>query len=180
VTLEATRRGVVAATAVTLPLLAGGCRGISALGSPPAPQTDVALARAAIAGEALMIARYRAVLAAAPGLQGRLSPLLSQHEEHLARLRRRLIDPGSQGRASSPPPSGRPVPAAAGTSGPVGAAARTYGGALAYLRRAEAAAAATLIGRLQAASPSFAQLLASIAASEATHALVLGTPRRGA
>jgi hypothetical protein len=180
VTLEATRRGVLAATAVTLPLLAGGCKGIGALGSPPAPQTDVALARAAIAGEALMIARYQAVLTAVPGLEGRLGPLLSQHEEHLTRLRRRLIDPGSQGRASSPTPSGRPVPAPAGTTGTLGAAPRTYGGALAYLRRAEDAAAAALIGRLQGASPSFAQLLASIAASEATHALVLGSRRRRA
>lgn len=178
--LDATRRGVLAATAVTLPLLAGGCRGIGALGTPPTPQTDVALARAAIAREALMIARYQAVLAAVPGLRGRLKPLLGQHEEHLTRLRGRLIDPGSHGRAASPAASGHATPAVAGTGGAVGAVPRTYGGALAYLRRAEDAAAAALAAHLQGASPSFAQLLASIAASEATHALVLGSRRRGA
>jgi hypothetical protein len=50
--------------------------------------------------------------------------------------------------------------------------------ALAYLRDAENAAADSLLAHLTAASPSLAQLLASISASEATHALVLGTARR--
>lgn len=160
---DATRRGVLAATAAALPLLAG-CKGIGALGTPPSPQADVAMARAAIAAETLMITRYKAVTAAVPSLRGRLQPLLSQHEEHLRRLRGRLIDQGTS--------SGHPA-AGAGAGGPV---PQTPAAALAFLRRAEDAAASALTRHLQAASPSFAQLLASIAASEATHALVL-SPR---
>jgi hypothetical protein len=46
--------------------------------------------------------------------------------------------------------------------------------ALAYLRDAENTAAASLLAHLDEAPPSLAQLLASISASEATHALILG------
>jgi hypothetical protein len=56
----------------------------------------------------------------------------------------------------------------------------TPAAARAYLRRAEQAAAQALMGKLTAAPPSLAQLLASIAASEATHALLLGPDRRAA
>jgi hypothetical protein len=163
---EATRRGVLAA-AVSLPLAASGCKGIGALGTPPRPQPDVAVVREAIDGETLMISRYNAVLAAVPALAAPLGPLLRQHHEHLARLRARLIEPNPASRPGRSPasPAGLQVP---GTP----AAARSY------LRRAERAAAQTLLGQLTAAPPSLAQLLASIAASEATHALLLGPGRR--
>jgi hypothetical protein len=178
---DATRRGVLAATAAVLPLLAGGCKGIRALGPPPRPQADVGIARAAITAETLMITRYKAVMAAIPALDGRLAPLLSQHEEHLARLRGRLVLPRTHGDASSPPPSGQ-TPAGAPTAGAptAGAVPAAPAAAVAFLRQAEDAAATVLTGQLQHASPSFAQLLASIAASEATHALVLGSRRRRA
>jgi hypothetical protein len=166
---DATRRGVLAATAV-LPLLAAGCRGVSALGTPPTPQADVTLARAAIAAETLMIRRYEKVIAAVPSLTARLRPLLSQHEDHLARLRYRLVDPGASAPAA---PTGTPSTGLAA----VGAVPASSAAALAFLRHAEDAAAATLANHLRTASPSFAQLLASIAASEATHALVLGKGR---
>jgi hypothetical protein len=54
----------------------------------------------------------------------------------------------------------------------------TPAAARAYLRSAEQGAATALLRHLTAASPSFAQLLASIAASEATHALLLDPHRR--
>jgi hypothetical protein len=166
---EATRRGVLAA-AVSLPLAAAGCKGIGALGTPPRPQPDVAVVRDAIDGETLMISRYNAVLAAVPALAGPLGPLLQQHHEHLARLRARLIEPN---------PAGRPERSPAVTASPAGVQVPgTPAAARAYLRRAERAAAQTLLGRLTAAPPSLAQLLASIAASEATHALLLGPGRR--
>lgn len=173
---DATRRAVLAATAATLPLLAGGCKGISALGALPEPQADVAVARAAIAAETLMITRYEAVLTAVPALAGRLRPLLTQHEDHLVRLRARLVDPRARVHATSPAPSAR---ASAG-AGTLGAVPRTPAAAVAFLRQAEGAAATAMASHLPTASPSFAQLLASIAASEATHALVLGTRRRRA
>lgn len=158
-----TRRGVLSAT-VALPLAAAGCRGLRVLGTPPPPPPEVDLLRAAIDGETLLIAQYTAVLAAQPSLAGLLDPLLGQHRAHLDRLRARLIVPRG---AATPSPSARPrvqVPPAPGA-------------AQAFLRRAERSAAAAQMGRLPAASPSLAQLLASVAAAEASHALLL-TPGR--
>ena len=60
---EATRRGVLAAV-MSLPLVATGCKGVGALGTPPRQQPDVAVVRDAIDAETLMISRYNAVLAA--------------------------------------------------------------------------------------------------------------------
>ncbi len=162
---EATRRGLLVAAA-TLPLVASGCKGIGALGTPPRPLPDVAVLREAIAGEDVMISRYTAVLAAAPALAGSLDPLLRQHREHLARLRARLIDPHATAAAS----------ASRSASGPAGVPG-TPAAARAYLRGAEHSAAQALLRHLAVASPSLAQLLASIAASEATHALLLGDGR---
>jgi hypothetical protein len=159
---EATRRRVLTAAAAALPLLAAGCKGVGALGTPPKPAADVAVVRDAIAGESYLIARYAAVLAAVPGLAAELRPLLAQHHEHLARLRGRLIIP--RGGPPTPSPARSPrVPPVPGTAG----------AALGYLHDAENAAAAAMVAHLQRATPSLAQLLASISASEATHALIL-------
>ena len=165
---DATRRRVLAAAAVVLPLAAAGCKGVGALGTPPKQAPSVAVVRDAIAVENSLISRYGAVLAAMPGLAGQLRPLLAQHHEHLARLRGRLIVPTAHPTAG---PAGRPSAAA----GPVPA---TQAGALAYLRNAESAAVAAQLAHLDAAPPSLAQLLASISASEATHALILGAHGR--
>ena len=161
---EATRRRVLAATAAALPLVIGGCKGLGALGTPPKPAADVAVTREAITVESTLIARYGAVLAAVPSLAGELHPLLAQHHDHLAQLRARLIIPrGAAQPSASPSPSPRPAPVPG-----------TPAGALADLRDAERTAAAALLAHLDAAPPSLAQLLASISASEATHALILG------
>jgi hypothetical protein len=161
---EATRRRVLAATAAALPLVIGGCKGLGALGTPPKPAADVAVTRDAITVESTLIARYGAVLAALPSLAGELSPLLAQHHDHLARLRARLIIPRAAAQPSaSPSPSPRPAPVPG-----------TPAGALADLRDAENAAAVALLAHLNTAPPSLAQLLVSISASEATHALILG------
>jgi len=166
----ATRRSVLAAAA-SLPLAAAGCgKGIGALGTPPPPLPDVAIVRDAIDGETFMISRYNAVLTAVPALAGSLRPLVEQHQEHLARLRARLIEPHPSSRP--PHPSG----AATTPAGPQ--APGTPAAAQDYLRLAEQAAASTLLGKITAAPPSLAQLLASIAASEATHALLLTPGRR--
>lgn len=161
---EATRRGLLAAAAA-LPLVAAGCKGVGGLGTPPPPQPDVAVLRNAIAGEQTMIARYRAVLVAAPGLASSLDPLLDQHRAHLERLRARLVDPRAAASASASPAGTVPADTAARL--------RTPAAARAYLRGAEDNAAQALLQHLAVASPSLAQLLASIAASEATHALLL-------
>lgn len=160
---EATRRRVLAAAAVALPLAVAGCKGVGALGAPPKQAPGVAVIQDAIAVEKSLISRYGAVLAAMPGLAGQLRPLLAQHHEHLARLHGRLILGAAQPTAS---PAGR-----RSTAAPVPG---TPAAALASLRDAESAAVAALLAHLDAAPPSLAQLLASISASEATHALILG------
>jgi hypothetical protein len=162
---EATRRGALAAAALVLPLLASACKGLSALGTPPRPLPDVAVARQAIASERELIARYTAVLAAMPALAAPLHPLLAEHAAHLSRLRGRLSVPGAP--AGHPPRPGRPATSSPAVVPPSRAAA------LAWLRAAEDDASASLLRHLPVVSPSFAQLLASIAASEATHALLL-------
>jgi hypothetical protein len=154
------RRSVLAAAAMTFPLFAAGCKGVGALGTPPRPLPDVAVLDDAITAEKLMIARYRATIAGSPGQAAFLTPLLDQHRAHLARLRSRLLDPRE---TPSPAGSGSPSPQAAS-----GGAADLSG-----LRAAEEDAASALIRHLTEVTPSLAQLLASIAASEATHALLL-------
>ena len=170
---DATRRRVLILGAVTLPLAAAGCKGLAALGSPPKAAPDVAVVGDAITVETRLIAQYGAVLAAVPTLAGTLRPLLAQHHDHLARLRARLIiPPGS--RASDPAsPGASPRTSPSPVTVPGNPAA-----ALGGLRDAENAAAAAQLAHLAAAPPSLAQLLASISASEATHAMILGGHER--
>lgn len=160
------RRGLLAA-ALAAPLLAPGCsKGFGALGKPPAPAPEVGVLTSAISAERELIARYQAVLARVPATAPALDPLLAQHRAHLRALTARLV-PGAArptpSRAASPAPPTVPGSGAAAT---------------AYLGAAEQAAAARLLGQLATVSPSLAQLLASIAASEATHAAFLGVPVR--
>jgi hypothetical protein len=168
---DATRRRVLAIGAVTLPLAVASCKGLGALGAPPKAAPGVAVVGDAITVETRLIAHYGAVLAAVPALAGPLRPLLAQHHDHLARLRDRLIiPPGSRAHDPASPgasPSGAPSPSPPGTPA----------AALGYLRDAENAAASAQLAHLAAAPPSLAQLLASISASEATHAMILGRVR---
>ena len=157
------RRSVLAATVMAVPLVAAGCKGVGGLGTLPKPAPDVAVLHHAIATERALIARYHAALAGSPGLAGLLGPLLAQHREHLARLTSMLIAPAT--------PGATPRPSASATAGPAAPRAAT----LAALETAETDAASSLVGRLALAPPALAQLLASIAASEASHALLLRT-----
>jgi hypothetical protein len=156
---------VLVAAAMTVPLAAAGCKGVGGLGTRPRPAPDVAVLRGAIGTERALMARYRSALAASPGLAGTLGPLLAQHYEHLARLTAMLIEPSGAGDTPSASPSVS-VPAGAGSP-----SAAT----LAALEADETAAASAQAGRLVMAPPALAQLLASIAASEASHALLLRT-----
>jgi hypothetical protein len=160
---DLTRRSVLAATAMTVPLVAAGCKGVGGLGTLPKAAPDVAVLHHAIATEQALIARYHAALAGSPGLAGTLGPLLAQHREHLARLTSMLIAPAT--------PRATPRPTASTPPGPAQPRAAT----LAALEAAETAAASSLVRRLALAPPALAQLLASIAASEASHALLLRT-----
>jgi hypothetical protein len=158
----ATRRSVLTAS-LTAPLLAAAGCGAPTAAKPPAG-SDVAILRAAIAAKKVMISLYLAVRALHPELSGRLDPLLADNNAHLAELQRRLIEPAhrSSGRTGGRSPSPSPPP---GYGSPVAA--------LAALRSAERTAAAVHVGQLRTVTPSLAQLLASIAACEATHAAAL-------
>ena len=152
------RRSVLAVAGAVVPLLAAGCKGVGGLGTLPRPRPDVAVLRAAIGTEQALIDRYRSALAASPALKDTLDPVLDQHLAHLAALRSRLIGP-----AATPRPARTSPPAAAGQAA-IG---------LSALASAEQAAAGAQVSRLATASPSLAQLLASISASEASHAALL-------
>ena len=148
-------------TALPLFLALSACKGPAVLSGPPpvAPQTQTLLR--AVTAELNLIWIYNKTMAEYSGLRPTLAPLLAEHQAHLARLRARVIEP-----------PGRKVP---GTVTARPALARTSQGALTQLRDAEHAAAGVLLGRLAGASPSLAQLYASIATSEATHVTTLAS-----
>jgi Ferritin-like domain len=168
---EPTRRALLGAGATASVLLAGslaGCKGIAALGSPPQAGPDVAILDHAIVAEELMIARYHAALTALTSdaaVAATARHLLAEHEQHLAALRSRLVLPQRLATAS-PRPSPTPPPLPAGSRG-----------VLAALADAESVASAGLIHQLRQVPAPLAQLMASIAASEASHVVVLHEAR---
>jgi hypothetical protein len=164
------RRRVLLASAAALPLLLGaaGCRssdvftGPDPLAGRPPLGHDVLTLQAVIAAEENMIDLYQLAIGGGSGTtQARtLRSLLAQHQQHLVQLKARLIVP--PGASASPSPSSAsPSPRASAVS-------------ITRLRAAERASAVDLVRRLVTAPPALAQLLASIAASDATHATALG------
>jgi hypothetical protein len=161
---------VLLASAAALPLLLGaaGCRssdvftGPDPLAGRPPFGHDVLMLQAVIAAEENMIDLYQLAISGDSGTSRArtLRSLLAQHQQHLVQLKARLIVP--PGASPSPSPSSAsPSPRASTVS-------------ITRLRAAERASAADLVRRLATAPPALAQLLASIAASDATHATALG------
>jgi hypothetical protein len=164
------RRRVLLASAAVLPLLLGaaGCRssdvftGPDPLAGRPPLGHDVLTLQAVIAAEENMIDLYQLAISGDSGTTRArtLRSLLAQHQQHLVQLKARLIVP--PGASATPSPSSAsPSPRASTVS-------------ITRLRAAERASAADLVQRLATAPPALAQLLASIAASDATHATALG------
>ena len=150
---------------MTVPLVAAGCKGVGGLGTLPKAGPDVAVLHGAIGTEQALIARYRSAMAGSPGLAGTLGPLLAQHREHLARLTSMLIEPPAAARPARPrrrPPARRARDPPRRPRSPPS-------------RRPRPPRPAPWPARLALAPPALAQLLASIAASEASHALLLRT-----
>ena len=172
------RRALLIASATALPFVLSACNGIKVLGAPPAPPADVGTLRTAIDDEARLVANYLAVTGAtgSAGLgtdaQGRmaaaLAAVLSDHRQHLAQLKSRLVEPAGRQSAAAH------NPAAAGAGGRGSGVAMT----LAQLGQAEQAASDRLIGQRAHLPAGLAQLFASIAASEATHVPYLRAARR--
>ena len=175
VVAQPSRRLVLAAAAGSLTV--AGCKGITALGPVPKPGRDVVRLEHAIDAEELMVARYRSAvtaLAAEMGSAGgtgksarakaAVERILTEHEAHLAQLRSRLVLPPRLATAK-PRPSPTPPPTPSGRHA-----------ILASLATAETTASDRLIRWLADAPPALAQLMASIAASEAAHVVLLGHP----
>ena len=167
---------MLVASAVALPLLLGsaGCRSSDAFTGPdplagrPPLGHDVLTLQAVIAAEENMIDLYRTATSGDSPIRGAsrartLRSLLAQHEQHLVRLKARLVVPPGMSPSPSPSSGGRPTPSP-----------RSARVSVAQLRAAERASAADLVQRLATAPPALAQLLASIAASDATHVTALG------
>ncbi len=127
---------------------------------PPDPET--VLIRQLIAGKERIIALYSSAASA------RLTPFRQRHEAHLAELRRRL--PAEDGSVTAPPsPSASP----SASVSPSGGTATGSEVSLRDLRDLERRTAALRPRQVDGVSPSLAQLIASIGACEAAHALAL-------
>jgi hypothetical protein len=170
------RRRVLAASAAALPALlaTAGCRSSDAFAGPdplagrPTPSPDVITLQAVIAAERAMIALYQAAVNRELRPADEIRGLLAQHRQHLGRLQARLVlPPGAPTASASPGIS----PGTSPSTSPGRALGRV---SIARLRAAESASAADLVRRLATVPPALAQLFASIAASDATHAVALG------
>lgn len=128
---------------------------------------DVDTVRRALAGEEELLARYEAVLRRHPQLASRLDAFAAEHRAHRHALRARV----------SPSPS--PIsPSAAPVKSPRHSTVPPDSDqAISGLAEREQTAAAARLDDLATAPPFLAQLLASIAAAEATHAALLGEQR---
>jgi hypothetical protein len=129
--------------------------------SAPGPRSeldaDVKVRWRAVHGEQVLLALHAATVAAHPHLAARLGPLTSHHDEHLAALR-----------------ADGPLPFGATAAAPAPEVSADEGAALAAVLAAEQAAAdARVVDALAAAGPRLAAVLASVAASEAGHGVVL-------
>lgn len=115
----------------------------------PAPiDPDVAIRAAAIARERALVEQYLAVTASSSAVVAQTAGLLAEHEQHLAAL-----------------DAATPSPSATARQSPVAT--------LAQLAAAEHAAAGAHAADALRASRPLAAVLASLAASEASHAVVL-------
>ncbi|HEY2576634.1 MAG TPA: hypothetical protein VGI74_10035 [Streptosporangiaceae bacterium] len=167
---DPTRRRVLAVAAATAAGVAGCAPGRAwPWATPPTQAADVGMLKDMIVAENALVAAYARVVSAFPVLAAAAAPLLRQHQEHLAALLARLVIPAGAGPSASAMPRAHPA------AGGFPASERA---AVAYLRAAERAQAAGLTGRLAVATPSLAQLFASIAASEASHAALLAGNQR--
>jgi hypothetical protein len=146
---------VLGGSAVVL-VAATGCTSVGQASAPP-PGAEVTLLDGVIQNETGLIALYDAVLAAHPGLAGRLRPLRDHHAQHLAVLRRHYV-PGSATATATPAPR-------ATATAPQGEAK-----AVSAIRSAERRAATARADEVRRATPGLSQLLAAIGACEAGHA----------
>ncbi|MFI6513496.1 hypothetical protein ACIBCT_38330 [Streptosporangium sp. NPDC050855] len=132
-----------------------------ATGRPVPPDPETVLLRELIAGKERAVALY------ASAASERLTPFRQRHEAHLAELRRRL--PPADRTPSAAPSAASPGATPTPSDGP----ARGGRASLRSLRDLERKAAASRVRQIAGASPPLAQLIASMGACEAAHAVAL-------
>jgi hypothetical protein len=139
---------------------AGVLAGCTGPDSTPEPDRTSEAVAALLAGEAALATRYRQVQARHPALRPVLRGVLADHVAHAAALRAVLPRPAPAAPSPGASASSRPVPS-------------TPAAALADLARAERAAEAAASAACLLADGDTAVLLASVAACEASHVVVL-------
>lgn len=168
------RRRVLAGGAAAL--LAGGGAALTGCSDDPGPRDDRSSAEERLRaragrGSAALLERYDATIGAHAALAERLRPLRAEVARHAAAL-------GARPSSASPSASGAVSPSEASASAPAGKSGPAVPGdekaALAALADAERRTADTHTAALAAAPPELARLLASVAASGAAHAYLLG------
>ena len=142
------RRVLQAAALAPGAALLAACR--SDRRAPARVDPDVALRQAAVAREQALLARYAALRPESPAVAAAVAAVVSDHQQHLLALS-----------AATQEPSASPAPSPALATLP-------------ELASAERAAAAGHAADALTASAPLAQLLASLAASEASHPVALG------
>ncbi|MEV3985181.1 hypothetical protein [Nonomuraea sp. NPDC049758] len=161
------RRAVLAGGAAALTACSASGPAGPATPAPDSPET--VLLRQVVADKERTVALYSALIA---GGADALEPFRARHQAHLAELRKYLP-------AGGPPPASPPVsspavsaPASPGAS-PSATPSKSPKPTLSRLRDVERRAAAQRPRQLAGLSPGVAQLLASIGACEAVHAVSL-------
>lgn len=146
-------------------LAAGGCSTRSPEPPPPKPpDPQTVLLISLLRDKEQMITLYRQAASGTEKPAPALEAFRLRHVEHLTALRKLLPEDNRTGDAApGTSPSGSPSPSPAVT--------------VDELRDAERRAAAARPGQMAKASPVLAQLLASIGACEAVHAVALGRLR---
>jgi hypothetical protein len=159
---------------IPLVLLTSGCSsadlfaGPDPLGKRPPLAHDTVVLQSVIAAELDLISRYKSAISA--NNNPLFAAVLGQHQQHLVQLKARLIVPPGAQPTASPPASSPPASGSPGLSAPASGSPHPVDA----LRAAELASVASLTTQLVSVQPALAQLFASVAASDATHAQALG------
>ncbi|PJN00048.1 hypothetical protein CG740_27660 [Streptomyces sp. CB01201] len=160
-----TRRRVLAVTGAAAAGVLAGCsdagggQGAAAGAREAAKRAEAALRERTSAASRALVTQYDAVLAMHPSLRDRLAPLRDQAVQH--------------DRALAPPPAATPSPAVT-PSAAVSSVPADAEDAVKQLADAERRTSDAQLAAVAAAPPELARLLASVAASGAGHAYLLG------
>ncbi|MEV0822579.1 hypothetical protein [Nonomuraea rubra] len=127
--------------------------------APPSDSPETVLLKKLIAEKERTVALYSSMVA---GGGEKLAPFRDRHQAHLNELRKHV--PAGSAAPSAGPSTGSAAPSAGPSAGKV---------SLSRLRELEREAAAERPRQLDGVSPGVAQLIASIGACEAAHALAL-------